>query len=164
MVTSIVEFVKSYNGVKGIHDLVIHDYGPGNVFASIHVEVDAKVDVIKSHALVDRIERDIATKLYVNLTIHMDPLVINDEMAALYNMVNKVAKAYNTDICVYDVQAIKEGDKTRVSFDMTMPYSCTEDVNEVADRIKSIIEAVNPEFDVHINAGRRYTGSQYVHP
>lgn len=164
LVKSIVDFVKSYDGVKGIHDLVIHDYGPGKVFASIHVEVDAKVDVIKSHALVDRIERDIGTKLYVNLTIHMDPLVINDEMAALYDMVNKVVKAYNTDICVYDVQAFKHGDKTRVSFDMTMPYSAGGDVNDVAARIKSILEAVNPEFDVHINAGHRYTGSQFVHP
>ncbi|WP_298706668.1 cation diffusion facilitator family transporter, partial [uncultured Veillonella sp.] len=85
LVKSIVDLVKSYKGVEGVHDLVVHDYGPGNVFASIHVEVDAKVDVIKSHALVDRIERDVANNLYVNLTIHMDPRIINDEMIKLYN-------------------------------------------------------------------------------
>lgn len=164
LVSSIVTLVKSYKGVEGVHDLVVHDYGPGNVFASIHVEVDAKVDVIKSHALVDRIERDVADKLYVNLTIHMDPRIINDEMIKLYNMVDKVAKAYNPDICVYDVQGIQDGERTRVSFDMTVPYSSNANVEDVSNSIKSILEAVHPNFDVHINAGRRYTGNQHIHP
>ena len=74
---------------------MIHDYGPGHVFASIHVEVDAKEDVIKSHNLIDRIERDARKQLYIQLTIHMDPLLITKESMALYDKIHSVVKAYD---------------------------------------------------------------------
>ena len=78
MVSDIETIANSYDGVIGIHDLAVHNYGPGKVFASLHVEVDAAVDVMLSHDMIDNIEHDIAKKLGINCTVHMDPIDLSD--------------------------------------------------------------------------------------
>lgn len=75
----ISDFVESYDHILGTHDLIVHDYGPNHVFASIHAEVDAKQDVMISHGIIDQIENDAITKLGLQLIIHMDPLIVDDE-------------------------------------------------------------------------------------
>ena len=78
LVKDIEQMASSYDGVLGIHDLVVHNYGPGKIFASLHIEVDGSVDVMVSHDLIDNIERDIAQKLKINITVHMDPIDLAD--------------------------------------------------------------------------------------
>ena len=74
LVHQIEEAALSFEGVLGIHDLVVHNYGPGKIFASIHIEVDSKVDVMISHDLVDNIEKKISSDLHIVMTAHMDPI------------------------------------------------------------------------------------------
>ena len=78
LVELIDSYVKKYDGVLGIHDLVIHNYGPRRYFASVHVEVDAKEDILVSHDLIDNIERNIAQDLGIHLVIHLDPIITDD--------------------------------------------------------------------------------------
>lgn len=78
MVQGLEEAVLAYPGVLGMHDLLIHDYGPGKTFASLHVELDAGMRALESHALIDRIERDILDNQGIHLIIHLDPVVIPD--------------------------------------------------------------------------------------
>ena len=74
LVEQIAQIAKSHEGILDIHDLAVHNYGPGKIFASIHLEVDASVDVMESHDLVDNVEHEIANKLNINITAHMDPV------------------------------------------------------------------------------------------
>ncbi|KAF1682701.1 cation diffusion facilitator family transporter [Veillonella sp. R32] len=163
MVKDIANFVKSYPGVLGVHDLMIHDYGPGHVFASIHVEVDAKEDVIKSHSLIDRIERDAQKELYLQLTIHMDPLLIMKESMALYDKIHTVVKAYDEKLSLHDLRAVKSDDKTHIIFDLVVPYSDRHRMDEIAKAIKKILEAMDPSFEITITAEHSYTGDENIH-
>lgn len=78
MVLRLEEAISAYPGVLGMHDLLIHDYGPGKTFASLHVELDAGMKALESHALIDRIEHDILNNQGIHLIIHLDPVVITD--------------------------------------------------------------------------------------
>ena len=78
LVTETLEKLRGYDGVLGVHDLMVHDYGPGRCFASVHVEMDAKNDILKSHDICDNIERDFQGE-GVNLVVHLDPIITDDE-------------------------------------------------------------------------------------
>ena len=111
-VREIADFVQSFDGVLGVHDLMIHDYGPGHEFASIHVEVDANQDIIKSHNMIDHIERKALEELHLKLTIHMDKYYIEDLKVPKYtkNKFNSLNKVLN------DFRGKKEMSKKRNDF------------------------------------------------
>ena len=75
LINKIESFIQGYEGVMGIHDLVVHDYGPQHCFASLHVEVDANADILESHDLIDNIERDMLIDHGIHLVIHLDQLL-----------------------------------------------------------------------------------------
>ena len=79
MVRELEEKITAYDGVIGIHDLQVHNYGPGRVFATVHVEVPANRDILVSHDIIDNIEREVGHEMNLNLVIHMDPVVTDDE-------------------------------------------------------------------------------------
>ena len=162
-VREIATFVSSYDGVMGIHDLMVHDYGPGHEFASIHVEVDAKQDIIKSHNMVENIERDAWRQLNLRLTIHMDPLVRNKETEEIYDRVRRVIKAYNPDLSIHDLRAVPDGDKINVIFDLVVPYSEHKRLNDIGHAVKEILEAMEPKYIIHLTAEHSYTGSENIH-
>ena len=163
MVNDIANFVKSYPGVLGIHDLMIHDYGPGHVFASIHVEVDAKEDVIKSHNLIDRIERDAQKQLYIQLTIHMDPLLITKESMELYDKIHAVVKAYDNRLSLHDLRAVQSDDKTHIIFDLVVPNDDCKRMDEIAKAITNILQAMDSSYVVTITPEHSYTGTENIH-
>ena len=163
MVNDIAIFVKSYPGVLGIHDLMIHDYGPGHVFASIHVEVDAKEDVIKSHNLIDRIERDAQKQLYIQLTLHMDPLLITKESMELYDKIHAVVKAYDNRLSLHDLRAVQNDDKTHIIFDLVVPNDDCKRMDEIAKAITNILQAMDSSYVVTITPEHSYTGTENIH-
>ena len=163
MVNDIANFVKSYPGVLGIHDLMIHDYGPGHVFASIHVEVDAKEDVIKSHNLIDRIERDAQKQLYIQLTIHMDPLLFTKESMELYDKIHAVVKAYDNRLSLHDLRAVQSDDKTHIIFDLVVPNDDCKRMDEIAKAITNILQAMDSSYVVTITPEHSYTGTENIH-
>ena len=77
LVVKIRKELMSYNGVLGIHDLMIHNYGEGRNFVMVHVEVDSSVDIMESHALIDEIEQDFKKKMGIHLSVHMDPIDVD---------------------------------------------------------------------------------------
>ena len=80
MIKRLEKWFSSYEGILGFHDLVVHSYGPNRIYATVHIEVPSTEDVMKSHELIDRIEREVAQHEGVNLVIHMDPIDQNDEL------------------------------------------------------------------------------------
>lgn len=157
-VKEISDFVRSFDGVIGIHDLMIHNYGPGHEFASIHVEVDATVDIMKTHDLVDRIEREAKKALRLQLTIHMDPLIRDEQTKEIYRRVCKMVKAFNPGFGIHDLRAVRSDDKINVIFDLVVPYSESRSLPEVKESVEACVEALDDQYVPIINIGRSFVG------
>ena len=122
LVKSIEEKILSYNGVQGIHDLIVHNYGPNRYFVSVHVEVDAGVDIMTSHETVDKIERDMLSD-GLNVVVHMDPLITDDERV---NAMKKIARECLDEIDpalrMHDFRVVWGEKNINLIFDVVVPY------------------------------------------
>ncbi|HVI40142.1 MAG TPA: cation diffusion facilitator family transporter, partial [Anaerovoracaceae bacterium] len=108
LVKEIEERIDSHQGVLGIHDLVVHDYGPGRIFASVHVEVDAYGDLIQSHDMIDNIERTICEDLKLHLVVHMDPLETRDPLTQdLNEKISGILTNLNGIIGFHDLRIVR---------------------------------------------------------
>lgn len=124
LVKEIKEKLLAYDGVLGIHDLMLHSYGATQIFASVHVEVDAKVDALISHDLVDNIERDLFTALNVHLSVHTDPVTINNpESDRLQAKVATTLLALNPNLSLHDFRTVQGNTHTNLLFDCVIPYN-----------------------------------------
>lgn len=122
-VKSIEEKIKSYEGVAGIHDLMVHNYGPGRDFATVHVEIPADMNILVAHDLMDNIERDFREKLNINLTIHMDPLELENEyVSKLHSEVKKILNDFDKEITFHDFRVVKGNSHTNIIFDIVVPF------------------------------------------
>lgn len=124
---NLVTEILSHRGVLGIHDLTMHSYGQ-SIFAVIHVEVDARVDVMLSHALCDEIERDVQKKLGIYLTVHMDPILIDDPDTQLYHEeVKKALAAYDKPLAMHDFRILSAPEFVNLIFDLVIPPELDND-------------------------------------
>lgn len=155
-VQEIINFVESKAGILGTHDLMIHDYGPGHEYASIHVEVDAKQDAMTIHNMIDRVERQALKELQLKLTIHMDPIVVNEQTLALQQRLVAVIQAYDDSFSLYDIRIDMEHRK--ISFDVQVPHDVKYTKEELSQRLSQLVEAVLPTFVVKPNVVHGYTG------
>lgn len=122
MAQTLTEFVRSYDGIVGTHDLIVHNYGPGHSMASIHAEVPNTVDIEKSHEIIDRIERDALTSLGIFLVIHMDPIAINDEKLNHYRrMVEEILQDLTPKCSVHDFRMVDGEKRLNLIFDLVVP-------------------------------------------
>ena len=105
LVEQIAQIAKSHEGILDIHDLAVHNYGPGKIFASIHLEVDASVDVMESHDLVDNVEHEIANKLNINITAHMDPVDLSTPYRAeIMEIIKNAIKPIDGVVSMHDLR------------------------------------------------------------
>ena len=155
-VQEIINFVESKAGILGTHDLMIHDYGPGHEYASIHVEVDAKQDAMTIHNMIDRVERQALKELQLKLTIHMDPIVVNEQTVALQQRLVSVIQAYDDSFSLYDIRIDVENRK--IGFDVQVPHSVKYTKEELSQKLSQLVEAVLPTFVVKPNVVHGYTG------
>ncbi len=155
-VQEIINFVESKAGILGTHDLMIHDYGPGHEYASIHVEVDAKQDAMTIHNMIDRVERQALKELQLKLTIHMDPIVVNEQTLALQQRLVAVIQAYDDSFSLYDIRIDMEHRK--ISFDVQVPHDVKYTKEELSQKLSQLVETVLPTFVVKPNVVHGYTG------
>ena len=122
LVLQIEQKVLGYQGVLGIHDLMVHSYGPGKTFASVHVEVSAHEDILVSHDLIDNIERDVGAQLGIQLVIHLDPIVIdNAEINELRTFVAGIVTGIDESLTMHDFRAVQGPTHTNLIFDVVVP-------------------------------------------
>lgn len=148
------EFVKdlqdkilSYDGVLGIHDLMLHDYGPGRLFGSVHVEVASDVDVSISHDIIDNIEKEIFENLGVLLVIHMDPLEVNTEKVNIIReSVLSVVKSINSEYSIHDFRLVESPSHTNLIFDLVIPYGHTQSREEIAGIVSKKIKELDSKY------------------
>lgn len=157
LISSIGEMALSFDGVLGIHDLVVHNYGPGKIFASIHIEVDACGDLMESHDMVDNIEKQISKELHILLTAHMDPIKTDDPIAAQMNLIaNSVLKQLDGVSNVHDLRVVPGKTHTNVIFDVIVNPGCKLTTGEIHRTFTEAVQAENPNCFVVINFDKNY--------
>lgn len=120
----ITDFVESYDGILGSHDLIVHNYGPTRSLASIHAEVPSNVDIETSHEIIDKIERDAAKKLGLFLVIHMDPVATQDKrVARLKEEVSAAMKTIDSRLSLHDFRVVDGEHQMNLIFDVVVPHS-----------------------------------------
>ena len=113
--------ILQYDKVLGAHDLIIHKYGKDKIYATIHVEMDAKDDILESHAIIDNIERNFKVKHNINLCIHLDPIELDDELTLkLKHALDDIIK--DTNYGYHDFRLIKRKDEIKILFDLIISY------------------------------------------
>lgn len=123
LVDSVVERIKRFDGVCGIHDLNVHNYGPDKYYASVHVEVDASVDVMQSHELMDKIERDFTQNTDITLVTHMDPVVVGDpELDSYKSQVEEIVQQLDEHFSIHDFRMVKGPTLTNLIFDVAIHF------------------------------------------
>ncbi|MBQ9972681.1 MAG: cation transporter, partial [Firmicutes bacterium] len=140
-----------FEGVLGIHDLIVHNYGPGKVFASMHVEIDACGDMMEAHDMIDNIERSISEALKIHIVIHMDPVITNDpELNHLKEVVSNVAALIPGVSNIHDFRMVKGPTHTNVIFDAIVCDNCKLDEDEIKNIIETELRKENPDYFVVI--------------
>lgn len=156
-VKEIEEFYKSYPEIIGIHDLMIHDYGPGRKFISFHAEIPSDSNINHAHEIVDQVERDMFEKFNSIVTIHLDPISVNDiEVDEMRTFTEKCVKTVDERFSIHDFRMTKGETYTNLIFDLLVPtdskLSCEEAQHLVAERIKT----ENPDCFAVIQAEHPY--------
>lgn len=149
------ETVKQYPGALGIHDLEVHNYGPGHIIASLHVEVDGKVDIFESHDMIDTMEQQLRREFGIAATIHMDPIVTDDEILnALRAKVEQALAAVDPAITMHDFRFVAGQSHSNLIFDVAVPFENTKSAEELRQAIHRQIAAIDPSYCAVITVDR----------
>lgn len=137
LVNHIEEVVMAHPIVHGIHDLIVHDYGPGRLMISLHAEVSASGNLLEIHDEIDNIEHELQQKLKCAATIHMDPIVTdNEEVNRLHDRVLELAKSLDSSLNIHDFRMVEGPTHTNLIFDVAVPYECKMTDVEVSNTLK----------------------------
>ena len=156
-VNHITEKIQSYPGVIGVHDLMIHDYGPGNLFATVHVEFPAETPVIEAHEIMDEIERDFQKQEHMILTIHYDPIVEeSEEVAEIRAFVSKAAKEFDERLSIHEVRLVPGKEFSNVIFDCVKPAGFKISDSEITSYLQKRVTEWNPRYRCVIKVEQSY--------
>ena len=140
----ITDYINGCPMVLGCHDLMVHDYGPGRRYASIHVEIDKNEDPMACHARIDRMERECLKNYGTHLVIHYDPVVTDDpEVNSTKRLVNTIIKVRDGRLTIHDFRMVDYGESVKMSFDMILP----EDLRGQEQSIKETVEKALNSLD-----------------
>lgn len=141
------EKILSYEGILGTHDLMVHDYGPGQCFASVHVEMSAEMNVMRSHDIIDTIERDFHEQDHIHLVIHYDPIETGSEaVGTMRQWVTERVHAVSPLLSIHDFRMVKGELHTNLIFDVSAPSSYESTDAEIKQQIqRSVQENANGE-------------------
>ena len=140
---ALVSTLKACPQVLGLHDMMVHDYGPGKCFASVHVEMDAKEDPIKSHEIIDDLERTCREKLHVLLVIHYDPVIVGDPLLDQTKQeVLDLLKKKDDRITIHDFRMVSGEGHTNIIFDAVLPVELWKQTDEIKDYVETNMSAL----------------------
>ena len=144
LVNSIYSLVMAHPEVSGVHDLVVHDYGPGRLMITLHAEVSSDGDILQIHDVIDNIEVELNECLNCEATIHMDPVAVNDEkINSIRSMViSRMAEMFGEDFSIHDFRMVEGPSHTNVIFDIVVPFGYKYSDTKVIEMIKENISAI----------------------
>ncbi|MEW9096386.1 MAG: cation diffusion facilitator family transporter [Clostridiaceae bacterium] len=160
LANKIINGVLSYRYISGIHDLVIHNYGPGKFMASIHAEVPQDISLVEIHEIIDRAEKELSEKLNIILVIHMDPINTDDKTVNYAREeLEKIIKNYPEINSLHDFRIVGEGEKKNLIFDIVIDYKqpLTEEFqNNIIESINRDIKNIHPQYNAVITIDRDF--------
>ena len=144
LVNSIYSLVMAHPEVSGVHDLVVHDYGPGRLMITLHAEVSSDGDILQIHDVIDNIEVELNECLNCEATIHMDPVAVNDDkIDSIRSMViSRMAEMFGEDFSIHDFRMVEGPSHTNVIFDIVVPFGYKYSDTKVIEMIKENISAI----------------------
>lgn len=154
-VQSIYQKVLSYDGIIGLHDLTVHNYGAGRCFASVHCEVPAEEDILKSHDIIDNIERDFLQNDKIHLVIHLDPIVTGDARTnALHLKVAEQVALLYPGVSIHDFRVVWGLTHSNVVFDVAVPFSVEDSDEVIAKKIAQAVTSLDDTLRTVITVDR----------
>lgn len=140
-VEKIKEIVMSHEKVCGIHDLIVHDYGPGRQMISLHAEVPAEGNILEIHDEIDLIEMELKQKLHCDATIHMDPVITTDEhLKQLKEQVTEIVEGIDERISLHDFRMVAGPSHTNLIFDIVVPFKCKLEDEALIEEIQRTVQ------------------------
>ena len=137
LVEKLTEMMLSHDKILGIHDLLIHDYGPGQCFASVHAELDDQEDPVACHDVIDHIERQAYEELNVHMVIHFDPVAVGDaQREEMRETVEEIIHSLNSQLSMHDFRLVRDIGETKLMFDLAVPY----DMDSSREQLKREID------------------------
>lgn len=141
LVRAIACLMTSHVNILGFHDLMVHDYGPGRRFASVHAEIDHRIDPLVAHEILDEIERQAKRELHVDLVIHYDPIVTDDpEVAAVRTRVLQIMHGLDPRLSLHDFRMVSGSHHVNVIFDMVIPPEDTDTAEQLRRQIEAQLQ------------------------
>ena len=146
-VEKLEEFTKKYEMISGIHDIMVHDYGPGRKIVSFHAEVPANCDICKAHDMIDQMEQDIYDEFNCITTIHMDPIVTDDEeINEMRKRTEEIVEEINPEFSIHDFRMTDGGDRVNLIFDLVISPDTKMDREELKNMVQQKIHSVNDKY------------------
>lgn len=156
-VEHIEQIVMAHGMIKGIHDLVVHDYGPGRRMISLHAEVPGDHNIFEIHDLIDRIERELNEKLYCEAVIHMDPIETdNEEVAKMRDLITQQVKLIDRRMTIHDFRMVTGKTHTNLIFDAVAPYDLKISTEEVKDKIEELVQGLEGNYYAIVHIDQSY--------
>lgn len=147
LVEKIKELVGENPYALGMHDLIIHSYGPGNLIGSVHIEVDGKGNIMEIHDVIDELERDIYEELNIRMTIHMDPVEMDNEyLNECKVMMNGIIEEIDKELSLHDFRVVSGPSHTNLIFDLVIPHGCTLSEKEIKNMISKKLEGRETKY------------------
>lgn len=163
-VKDIYEILTGAEDIVGIHDLIVHDYGPGRIFASVHAEIPDDANIVKVHETIDALEKKVERELGIEIVIHMDPISVNNEkVARLKSMVKEIVKEETPSFSIHDFRITDGADHINIIFDLVVDFKTTPEekekllgnikrkINERDNRCSAVIKIENSYVEQQIN-------------
>lgn len=147
LVSDLQEMILSYEHISGVHDLIIHNYGPGRIIASVHAEIPANIDIMEIHNVIDNAEREVSEKLNIHLVIHMDPIcIVTDEIKETREYVETILRKHPCIKSLHDFRIVGDGDTKNLIFDIVVS---PKDLKSTLQKENLIAEITNSIKKVH---------------
>ena len=158
LVSGIRETVLEHPEVRGVHDLIVHDYGPGHIMASLHAEVSIDADMAATHDVIDNIERELGSKYHIMATIHMDPIATDDSLVnARRDEMLELARQIDPEITLHDFRMTEGPTHTNLIFDLVVPRKCPMSDGEVRQEMARLARVRNSRYLTVIQIDHPYT-------
>lgn len=156
-IKDIEEEAKKYDMISGIHDIMVHDYGPGRKIVSFHAEVPADGDICKVHDIIDQMEQDLFEKFNCITTIHMDPIVVdNKEINGMRDFTEKIVKELNPEFSIHDFRMTDGGKRVNLIFDLVVPRDKEYDKEEIIKNVQQKIHEKDKKYFAVIKVETSY--------
>jgi len=158
-IRSITEKVLSYDGIIGIHDMIVHNYGPGRCIVSLHAEIPASMDIMKAHDVIDLAEQEISEEMDIHMVIHMDPLNTDDKVVQkTQEQITELIKEIHEELTIHDFRIVGGEDHKNLIFDMVVPFEYDEKMaRDLSNKVAREIKAKYPECNAIIYIDRAYS-------